>query len=235
MEEDIFDVPMYPASFAARLLRVNVNRIRRWLQGYNFAYKVGKDGDQRYSSMGSLVARKGAADSSYASFWDLIDLLFVNEFLKEEFSLQTLRKAWLEASKIVPGHHFAHRTFFTNAKSIYLEVNKVGSESAILQLLSGGQWAIAPIIKQLSHRIDFNEVSGYAEKYYPRDKDTSIVLDPKISFGSPALKRSGIRTDTIYDFYIAENRNGDATCEWFSIGMAELESAVGFEEWLKAA
>ena len=95
------------------------------------------------------MRRGEAATSPFASFLDLIDLLFVKKFVEYGLSIQRLRQALAEADRIFDGHHFAQRRFWTEGSDIYLEISPRRSEAeALLQLLSGGQWAIAPVIKQ---------------------------------------------------------------------------------------
>jgi hypothetical protein len=82
------DVPMYSPAMASRLVGLESSRVRRWLQGYEYTYQ-------------------------YASFVDLIDLLFVKKFVEHGISVQRLRKALDEAVDLTGEHHFAHRRFWT--------------------------------------------------------------------------------------------------------------------------
>ena len=61
--------------------------------------------------------------------------------------------------------HFARRLFFTDGANVYLEVRERGA--AILELLSGGQWVIAPVIRQLATKIDFGSPEGMAHRWFP--------------------------------------------------------------------
>ena len=227
------DVPMYPAALAGRFVKLSPGRVRRWLQGYEYAYEIGKDRTPCLRHKDPIVCREQPIETSYASFLDLIDLLFVKQFLKYGLSLQRIRKALTEAQKLIGGHHFAQRTFFTNGRSIYIKVKEQGN--AILELLSGGQWVIAPIIEELSHQIEFDKPSGFAQRWYPLGKKYPIVIDPAISFGQPSIIGRGISTFNVYDFFIAENEKIDSVTTWFKINKKEAGAAVEFERWLIAA
>ena len=180
-----------------------------------------------------IVHRDQTNDPSYASFLDLIDLLFVKRFLDHGISLQRIRKALDEAHSVATGHHFAQRTFFTDGHNIYLKVKEQGG--AILELLSGGQWAIAPIIEQLAHQIEFDKTSGFAQRWYPLGRGQPIVIDPLISFGQPSVVGRGISTFNIYDFFEAEKEKTSNVSSWFRISKKEVDAAVDFERWLLAA
>jgi uncharacterized protein (DUF433 family) len=164
---------------------------------------------------------------------DLIDLLFVNKFLKYGISLQRIRKALNEANNILGGHHFAQRNFFTDGKNIYLQVKD--EADALLELLSGGQWVIEKFIKELSHQIKFDEPTGFAKQWYPFGKNGLIVLDPKFSFGQPTIVGKGISTANVYDLFMGERKRIKKVCSWLSLREQEVRAAVNFESRLKAA
>jgi len=230
---DAWDIPMYSAALASRLVRLSTGRVRRWLRGYDYTYSAGPSSSLRTRHKEPVIRRADASGSSSASFLDLVDLLFVKRFLDHGISLQRLRKALREAEEILGGHHFAQRSFFTDGRNIYLEVRD--EADALLELLSGGQWVIAPVIKQLAHQIDFDEPTGLAERWYPLGPDGLIVLDPTISFGKPTLVGRGIATANVYDFFLGEGENVRRVCSWTNLTEKEVEAAVSFECDLAAA
>jgi uncharacterized protein (DUF433 family) len=164
---------------------------------------------------------------------DLIDLLFVKSFVEYGVSIQKLRRALAEAEELLGDRHFARRRFWTNGRNIYLEIQD--RSDALLQLLANGQWAIAPIIQQIAHSIDFQEESGLAERWYPLGRKEPIVIDPLIAFGAPALVDRGLETANIYDLFKAEGERADAVCSWMNLSRPQLDAAIRFEEKLKAA
>ena len=230
-----WDIPIYPAAEAGRLVELSSARVRRWLQGYEYTYKAGTKNEQRSGSKGPIVKRQESDISSYASFLDLIDLLFVKEFISYGLSLQKIRRALDEAEQIVGGHHFAQSKFFTNGKKIYFEINeKADTFDALMELLSGGQWVIAPVIKQFAHKVEFDTPTGYVKRWFPLGSSGLVVLDPSISFGKPALVNKGIATANVYDFYLAENKNTSKVSKWLDLREEEVQAAVNFEQKLAA-
>lgn len=221
-----WDHPTYSAAEVGRMVGLHPARVRRWLRGYDYRYAA-KIRHQR-----PVIRRRGPRPGTYASFLDLIDLLFVKRFLDHGVSLQRVRRALDEASEILGTDHFACSNFFTDGREIYLEVREAGD--AILQLLSGGQWVIAPLIRKLAEQIDFDSETGLARRWYPLGPGTRVVLDPCIAFGHPALVGRRTLTANVYDFYRAERRSLERTCEWLALEPEEVRAAVAFEERIAA-
>jgi len=227
-----WDIPMYSSAMAGRLVGLTSGRVRRWLKGYEFAYSVGA-GEIRKRHQEPVVRPSRVRETGYASFLNLVDLLFVKKFLDHGLSLQKIRRALIEAREIVGGYHFAHRNFFTDGKDVYLQVAEDGE--ALLELLSRGQWVIAPIIQQLAHQIVFDEPTGLAERWYPLGPEGLVVLDPRILFGRPSLVGRGVPTAAVYDFFVGEKENVKRVCSWMDLDEREVEVAVKFERRLAAA
>ena len=211
--------PAYPAAEAGRLVGLHPARVRRWVT-------------VRHQS--PVVNRKTkTAASSYVSFFELIELLLVKQFLDHGISLQRIRTALSEAESIVGGGHLAQRVFFADGNEIFLRVQ--GKNNAIMHLLSGGQWAIATVIEELGKQIEFfGPPREYARLWYPRGQDGHIVINPIVSFGSPSLIGRGITTANIYDLFVAEGNNHQAVEDWWGITRSEAMAAVEFERSLEA-
>ena len=225
------DTAIYAAAEAGRLAGLSATRVRRWLHGYEYRYAPAR-GEPSIRQQGPVVRRRGTAGTPYASFLDLVDLLFVKQFLDFGSSLQKVRKALDEATQVLGTSHFARETFFTDGRNIYLQMKATGD--AILELLSGGQWVIAPIIQQLARRIEFDKPTGLARRWYPLGPDGLVVLDPLVSFGRPAIVGRGIATATVYDFYLAESRSTRLVSSWMGLNRKEARAAIEFEESLVA-
>lgn len=232
---NILDQPRYTAAYAGRLIGLKPDRVRRWLKGYEYRYAWPEDKSPQIIRKKPVIKRHEAMRSPYASFLDLIDLLFVKQFLNNGISLQKIRKALKEAESIVHEHHYAQRCFFTDGREIYLQIKASnGNAEALLQLLSGGQWVIAEIIKQLAIQIEFHKETGFAERWYPLGKSKQVVIDPNICFGSPTIIGTGIQTDNIFDLYQAEN-NIDRVSSWLNLEPSRVIEAIEFESMLGLA
>ena len=229
----VWDIPRYPPTEAGAYAGLRPDRVRRWLKGYSYQYASTADSTLRTVHQRPVIRQHASAESGFASFLDLVDLLFVRRFLDKGFSLQRIRKALAEAETIIGGHHFAQRVYFTDGREIYLRVREKETDN-LLQLLSGGQWVISDVILSMAEQVDFDQETGFADRWYPAGRKGGIVLDPRVCFGAPTVIGRGVRTANVYDLFVAERKSVKAVADWLSLFPEEVESAVEFEKALAA-
>jgi len=220
---NILNAPSYSIAEASRLVNMKYWTVRRYLQGYQYDY-IGSRKIQP-----PVVQSHISQKTIYVSFLDLIDLIFVREFLRRGFGLPTIRKALDEAREWLETPHFARSIFFTSgSKEIVLKLPQGGT---MIALLTGGQSAMPQIIEMLSDKVEFEEITGFGfvKKWYPRGMEGSIVIDPEVSFGRPTLKGRAVPTSNIYDLYLGEKENIEPVAEWFNIPTQEIGAAIEFE------
>lgn len=223
-----YNAPLYYSAEVSRLVRISTPRVHRWLEGYNYSY------ESKLVSQPPVVQKQceDVPRSSYASFNDLVDLLFIKHFLEHGLSLQKLRKALKEAEQILGTSHFIHQSFYTDGKNICLRVKEKGD--AILELLTGGQWVIKEFIEQLAHQIVFDDATKLARRWFPPDGDQLVVLDPLVAFGKPTIWKKGITTENVYGLYVAEGEKVQSICDWMDLEPKEVNAAAKFESRLVA-
>lgn len=231
---DILTAPLYEPAEAGRIVGMASERVRRWLLGYSYSYKVRgttKRGHQR-----PVVQRTDTADP-YASFLDLIELRFAQKFMSYGLTPQRVRAAFKEAAEITgEDHPFARRKFFTDGRTLYLDLKKHQSDAPnLLQLLSGGQWVISEIVLQYAEEVDFDEQSRAVARWWPMGKEEPVVIDPALSFGKSTIEHRGLKTSNVYSFYLGERKNVAAVARWFDLRHDEVEAAVRWEQQLRTA
>jgi|GEM_PF-4269569 len=91
--DNILDQPLFYPAFASKLVGLSTGRIKRWLEGYEFKYKKEQGEILVYGKSTPLIHREKIELPEFASFLELIDLLFVKQFLKHGYSLQKIRIA----------------------------------------------------------------------------------------------------------------------------------------------
>ena len=79
-----WDIPLYSPTMAGRLVGLQPERVRRWIQGYRYAYSVKSKKEIQLGQKKPVVSRKDKGEK-YASFLKLIDLLLVKEFAVKYF------------------------------------------------------------------------------------------------------------------------------------------------------
>jgi uncharacterized protein (DUF433 family) len=219
--------PIYPIYQTSRLVGIPKWTVKRYLRGYEYKYLV--SGASREGHQPPVI--NPTEGSSHASFLDLIDLLYVKEFLERGFTLHFLRQALTEARERLGTPHFARSVFFTSGDQIVLKLPKDGN---LIALMTGGQLTIQEITEKLNSILDFENVTEYglAQRWYPNGKNGRIVIDPRVSFGQPTLIGYGTSTNNIYDLYLGENKKVKPVSGWFNIPAPQIRTAVQFEHSL---
>ena len=196
---------VYEATEIGRWVGCRPSLVRRWLRS-------------------TLSGQRG----SPASFLNLIDLLFAQPFLSCGLRFKHLRAALDEAGCLLGIDHFALRDFFTAGHGIFLRPHTYGN--SILRLLSDGQWIPSDEIVTISNSIDFDEVTGLAERGYPHGRNGLIVIDPFTVGGRPSIDSRCVSTANIYSIFIGQRRSMNRTCALLGLDTDEVEAAVVFEE-----
>jgi len=227
---ELLELPAYPIAEAARMVDLSPGQVKRWLQGYSFAYRTKEQPHLRHSKKPPVVPGAQHRESSYASFLDVIDLLLVKKLLADGISLQHARVVIDEAKDVLDIRHLGYETFFTLGKTVFLEIDS----SSIMALSAGGQMALECFIRELGHQIEFDDQTKLAIRWYPLHPDRRVVVDPSVSFGRPVIAGRRITTSNIYDFFISEKRQVAVLCDWMDLDQGEVKAAVKLEEKLAA-
>jgi uncharacterized protein (DUF433 family) len=233
----------YTVPEASRLLRSSPTNIRRWLAGYTYTYR----GELRVQPplwQPQLPARD---DHIELGFRDLIELRFVQSFLKAGLGLRTIRNCLIFARHCVDDERpFSTSRFRTDGKTIFLDfVDRAiagecpdgdtplpeGERKKLLDLKKQ-QYAfrdfIAPTFKDLD--LDGDVVS----RWRPHHGKPSIIIDPARAFGQPIATSSGVPTASLAS---AVNAEGSAkrVAYLFKTPASDVRDAVDFENQLSAA
>lgn len=228
---NILDAPAYSVAEVSRLVNMKPWTVRRYLRGYEYDY--GYTGGAHRTKQPPVVKSNKKYQEPYASFLDLIDLLFVRELLKRGYGLPTIRRALDEVRERLGTPHFGQSVFFANgSENILWKPSKKYHD--VIALQTNGQMAIPEIVEFLYNKLDFEKVTdhGFVNRYFPKGIQDYIVIDPEIAFGRPVLKNSGIPTHNIYDLYLGERKKIGPVSDWFKIPAPEIEAAVSFERSL---
>ena len=90
---------------------------------------------------------------------------------------------------------------------------------------------LTAIAEQFAQRIEFEPPkTGVAARWFPLGPDDrTIVIDPRVSFGSPTIR--GVRTETLTELHLAGERDTDIIELYagFGITAADIRAAVDFE------
>jgi hypothetical protein len=168
------------------------------MKGYTFR----RHGETR-TSPPVVFGKYGATERGTIalSFGDLVEVRFVDAFLKQGVRWPVLRKAHDKAAQeLGVDHPFATRRFATDGHTI---LTRIG-ESAIIDI-AGGQLGFYRILRRyLVRGLDFR--NQLAIRWWPLGKKRSVVIDAARSFGQPIVNKEGVPTAILHHAYLAESR-----------------------------
>lgn len=127
MNSNYFNKGIYTVRDAARLSGVSAGRIRRWLRGYRYHSRK-----KAYASPPLWHGQWEPIDNSLAlGFMDLIEIRFVDAFLKAGVSWTTLRQARERAEEMFKvSHPFCTNRFVTDGQEIFAELHRETGEAS---------------------------------------------------------------------------------------------------------
>jgi len=173
-----------------------------------------------------LSEKEGKAALSYMQ---LIEVAVVAAFRKMGVPLKNIR-----ATRDYAKHHlkneypFATYKFKEEAKHLYLDSNELKdvAPGSVVQTDQGGQLAWETVIGRLREFDYEDEYDGLALKWHVAGRSSPIVIDPRIAFGTPAVK--GTPTWIIKGRWDAGESDSDIA-EDFRINPSDVKEALKFE------
>lgn len=220
-------IGFYSAGDAARLLNIPVRNIRRWLGGYDYV----QYGNTFHVEPLWQTQLPRHDEHIELGFRDLIELRFVNEFLKAGLGLKTVRHCLGYARQCVDDDRpFSTRLFQTDGKTIFLEsANSAGDEN--LLDLRKKQYTIKLVIERTFKDLDID--NDAVSRWRPYKGKPSIVIDPELVFGQPTTARYNVPTIALAQAVKAEGSEKEVS-KLFEIPVSIVRDAVAFEESLAA-
>jgi uncharacterized protein (DUF433 family) len=229
-ETSLLGLGVYGVSEAARLTGVSAGRIRRWVGGYTY-----KSGQAVHSSPPLWQRRIASADELVLSFRDLLEVRFVDAFVRHGVSWKTIRIAAEHAAEIVQDTHpFSTKKFKTDGHSVFAEILHETGEEALLDLVRK-QWEIRPIVEQfLFEGIEFANLGIAPVRWWPLGLNRRVVIDPERSFGQPIVTPESVPTNVLARAVRAEG-SLESVARWYQVDLKAVEDAVELEDRLAAA
>lgn len=218
----------YTANEAARLLKIPVLNVNRWLRGYDYKYRGAS-----YHSEPLWTPELPSYDNKIEmSFRDLIELRFVESFLRAGLGLKTIRHCLdLARDSVNDVRPFSTQKFRTDGRTIFLDTIRKSGESELLDLKKQ-QYVIKQVIERSFKDLDI-EANAVA-RWRPFKGKESIVIDPKRAFGQPIAANYGVPTQVLAEAVSVE-RSVARVARIFEVPPAVVKDAVSFEEFLLAA
>lgn len=216
-------IGLYTFQEATRLTGIKSGELRRWLHGC----------ETKKSIPPLWHSELTDAELDGLSFHDLLEVRFVKEFRKAGVSLQTIRVVARHARELFNSPYpFTCKRFQTDGKTIFAESLHKSGESELLDL-RGKQIVFEKIIRPFLYEgIEFG-IDERALRWFPNKRNKQVVLDPAIAFGKPIVTDIGIRTDILYEAYLAESEDKQRVARQFEVPVQAVSAAIHFEEHIE--
>ncbi|MDH2353492.1 DUF433 domain-containing protein [Bradyrhizobium sp. SSUT112] len=199
-------IPAYPVGEAARYARISSQTVLAW-------HKI----EQRVLSEKQQRER--------LSYLQLIELAVVAAFRKAKFSLPEIRAARDYVKKNLRSDYpFAEYEFKRYGKSLFTEYDDAGARR-LLKANQAGQLAWKEIVGPVLEDFEY-EHQGVAVRWHLAGHESPIIIDPRISFGSPCVK--GTPTWIIKGRFDAGESDSDIA-EDFDLDVSAVREALKFE------
>src|SRR5262245_57803924 len=183
------DLPIYSLSLAARYLRIPQTTLRSWVLGRHFPRLAGRGFSE------PLIQKPDPRDERL-SFTNLIEAHVLHALrVKHGVTMRAVREAL----------DYVQRQFHIDRLLIRKELRAAPGElflaeyGRLLSLSPAGQFAMEKILEAYLKRVA-RDSDGLPLRLYPfTAPDTAedrrvVVIDPRVSFGRPAIARKGIST-----------------------------------------
>lgn len=228
---DVLELPLYSVFEASRYLQIHENTLRSWVAGR--VYPV-RSGSARRSEP---IIEPPDPGRALLSFTNLTEA-HVLDALRRQYhvELPQIRRAmeYLREQFRSP-HPLVHHQMLTDGRHLFVEA--AGVED-VINASRHGQIAMRDLIGLHLQRVDWDE-DGFITRLYPFTRSRKaaldaeepprvVTMDPRIGFGRPVLKSSGVPTAVIADRYKAGESIADLADD-YGEAPANIEEAVRCE------
>ncbi|MGK9233025.1 hypothetical protein KXS07_15340 [Inquilinus limosus] len=214
----LLGIGLYTPAEAERLIRVPAGKIARWLKGHSVKGK-------RYEPLWHPQINLGD-DHVYLGFRDLMEMRTAHAFMEKGVSAVAIRRAIVEASKLVGDERPLSTTKFrTDGRSIFLEIAREDGDAQLVDIFRR-QYAFQKIIEQSLTDVDFDGIAP--GRWWPASRAKGIVVDPARSFGQPIDEETGVPTAALAAAVQAEGSIEAAARAW-QVRPSAVKRAAEFE------
>jgi uncharacterized protein (DUF433 family) len=225
---DARELPNYRLPEAAHYLRIPESTLRVWVVGQ------GHSGEGRTKLSRPIIAPAGDSPPRL-SFVNMVEAHVLSAIRYHHgVPLPAVRRALEYLTREFDSRHpLAEEQFQTHGVSLFVE--RLG----LLNVSAPGQFAMPEILRALLRRIDRDE-RGLAVRLYPfsrrpaasvpalEESPRVVVIDPRVGFGRPIIRGSGVTTLAIAERFDA-GESIEALAVDYGRSRQEIEEAIRCE------
>lgn len=168
---------------------------------------------------GGLIHRSDD-ENELLTFHDIVSLELVGRFRGQRVSLQKIRRleAELREREKSITRPFAHRVFFTDGASIWVEIN--GSTEEIIGSAKN-QYVFKQAIATFATEIRYHHDVAIAW-----DVSDMVEVDPLVNFGQPVVRGTRIQVETILKNLKAASR--EEVADMYGLSIVQVDGVIEY-------
>ena len=218
----VLDRPLYDELLAASVLDVPCSTLHWWLEG-----------GERRGRVYPPVLRLEPTGSTEVTWGELVEARYLRAYRRElGVRLQSLRSfiAYLRESLDVP-YPLAHaRPWVGPDRRLLIEAQRDAELEPDLWCCyepPTGQVLLTPPAESFLERVEFDqEGNGIVVRLHPAGRQSPVVIDPEIRFGSPSV--AGVPTETL-DEMVHAGDSIESVATGYDLSLDEVVAALDFE------
>lgn len=215
VEPNRLGVGLYSIPEAARLAKIHVQQVRRWIRPTE-----------------GLIPGVFLPEDQAITFLELMELHFIKMFRDQGVSLQTIRRAASTAAKkFKTPLPFTVHHFDTDGHTIFATLIDKEKETSHVEDLKHGQYVFDEIIRPFFKKLEYGQ--NELLRFWPLTPTGHIVLDPERRFGKPIDAKTGVPTEALFHA-VEAGEDVRTVADWFNVSVAAVTAAVEFEKSLAA-
>lgn len=196
---------IYTLPDAALILRLPLTRLRHWVGSY---FESGEAENEEF------LSSWGSGRSRGFNFLVLIEAYTVFNLRKLGVSLQRIRTARrILGQHLETPHPFAVRGILASGGQVLFDLEQ-GAPAAVLNLSPGKQMELRDVIAPFCTRIDFDQSTMLAERFWPLGREAHIEVDPRRSFGRPVITGTNTTAEALADLVDAGELPADVAAQY---------------------
>lgn len=211
---------IYTVTEAARILNISGQKLGQWVRKY---WELDFINDY---PLGKAVYTVGERSERVFNFFTLIEIISVAKFRAMNISFYRIKEAHKIAAEVLETPYpFAMEGFMADGRKIFHNQDLIAS----LLLDKTKQLEFRQLIEPYCMKIDFEENTKLAERFWPLGKNRDVLVDPNHRFGEPVIKGTNISTSIIYNLHLA-GEPASFIAEEYNITEKSIQDAIEFHQ-----
>lgn len=219
------EAPAYTIGEACSYLRIPSATLRSWLVGRPYSTAKGK---KQSEPLIALADKKGIR----LSFVNLVEAHVLSAVRRHHgVELDNIRRAIKYSEKKFGAKRpLVDQEFATNGVDLFID-----HLGLLLNASKDGQLGMKDVLSTYLKRIE-RDPSGIPIKLFPftrlsnnLDQPKKIQIDPRISFGRPVISGTGIRTEVLFERFLA-GENTKLLAQDYGRSEEEIQEAIRYEQ-----